>query len=172
MGFKAENIYIFSDWNQMVWFIINNMSSESVVSHSFHRPGGSASLHNLPLAIAYVPIDWQLYEPITLRSDLVLGGVKSFGFLDFSVHFSSSSLPRSFLTGTTWLLRRAVTTVKTVGRRKDRKPTEWPRWVVAMRATQEISFMGTVDTAAVCREEFDSFRCAFGKYHDASRVRS
>lgn len=139
------------------------MSSEFVVSHSFNRPGGSASHHYLPLAIAYVPIDWQLYEPITVRSDLVRGGEKSFVFLDFSVHFSSSSLPRSFLTGTTWLLRRAVTTVKTVGRRKDRKPTEWPRWVVTVRATQEISFMSTADTAAVCMEESDSFRCALGK---------
>lgn len=60
-------------------------------------------------------------------------------FLDFSVRFSSSSQPPSFLTGTTWLLQRAVTTAKTAGQLKDRRPTEWPRWVGFVWAALEIS---------------------------------
>lgn len=65
-------------------------------------------------------------------------GNGSLAFLDFSVHFSWSSQPPSFLTGTTWLLQRAVTTAKTAGQLKGRKPTEWPRWVVNVRADLEI----------------------------------
>lgn len=101
-------------------------------------------------------------------------GNSSFVFLDFSVHFSSSSLPPSFLTGTTWLLQRAVTTAKTAGQRKDRKPTEWPRWVGFVWAALEISLTcitNTVGSVKVLLVDFNSFGCALKKMcHDASRV--